>query len=568
MLQSNKMESESASSRSGRAWPLAALAAAALVVAGLRGPARDFAPARATADDLVNKAAPRPIDLSYVPDDAIYVLAIRLADLFGSPEAGTLAEQLNNLSPLAGIGLKAEEIEEIKFVATEEEEQLALEFPRIVVRTTAPKDWDQVRKLAPEHASFRRVKFRQSVYFEMDLNEFRPRAWSWHAPDARTLVISTASDVERLIREGAAPGNPRWAKQWPRLANGPIVAACVTREIEKTLAIRDRYGLDGVAVRPFEELVGWLPEYDSVVLGARIDGALHIEVTGIPDSDSTPERVVTFKMPLDQWCGWRIRKAETDLNASSSSNNALLQSSLQLLKELTASATLKADDVEVTLESTSKQGVDGLRKLLVAGAEFATWRAAQVQSHSNMHRIGTALFNYENFHRHMPAPITLSANGVPRSWRVELLPHLGYHELYKEYRQDEPWDSEHNKKIMARIPKVYRDPTRPPGSVETAYFAITGDAAALFGTEPRTFARITDGPSSTVWLVESHRNIPWTKPEDIAFDPAKPLPELGGVFEGTLRMGFLDNRIEARRTPIEENLLRSYFTVAGGEAAR
>jgi hypothetical protein len=29
-------------------------------------------------------------------------------------------------------------------------------------------------------------------------------------------------------------------------------------------------------------------------------------------------------------------------------------------------------------------------------------------------------------------------------------------------------------------------------------------------------------------VVEAERDIPWTKPEDIAYDPAKPLPKFGG----------------------------------------
>ena len=43
---------------------------------------------------------------------------------------------------------------------------------------------------------------------------------------------------------------------------------------------------------------------------------------------------------------------------------------------------------------------------------------------------------------------------------------------------------------------------------------------------------ITDGPSCTILLVEAKRNIPWTKPADIPYDPHKLLPALGGYSEG------------------------------------
>ena len=45
---------------------------------------------------------------------------------------------------------------------------------------------------------------------------------------------------------------------------------------------------------------------------------------------------------------------------------------------------------------------------------------------------------------------------------------------------------------------------------------------------------ITDGTSNTLMIVEAKRNIPWTKPEDLSFDPDKPVPELGGFVEGRI----------------------------------
>ena len=46
------------------------------------------------------------------------------------------------------------------------------------------------------------------------------------------------------------------------------------------------------------------------------------------------------------------------------------------------------------------------------------------------------------------------------------------------------------------------------------------------------FQDFTDGTIPTLLVVESRRKTPWTKPEDIPFDPAGPLPELGGFVKG------------------------------------
>ena len=57
----------------------------------------------------------------------------------------------------------------------------------------------------------------------------------------------------------------------------------------------------------------------------------------------------------------------------------------------------------------------------------------------------------------MPAVASLDKAGKPLlSWRVHLLPLLGEKKLYKEFHLDEPWDSDHNKKLIAQMPEVFR----------------------------------------------------------------------------------------------------------------
>ena len=41
------------------------------------------------------------------------------------------------------------------------------------------------------------------------------------------------------------------------------------------------------------------------------------------------------------------------------------------------------------------------------------------------------------------------------SWRVHLLPSLGLKALHSEFHLDEPWDSEHNKTLISRMPTIF-----------------------------------------------------------------------------------------------------------------
>jgi len=55
--------------------------------------------------------------------------------------------------------------------------------------------------------------------------------------------------------------------------------------------------------------------------------------------------------------------------------------------------------------------------------------------------------------------------------------------------------------------------------------------------------QITDGTSNTIMLVEAKRDIPWTKPEDIPYDPNKPVPKLGGGFEMDFFIALADGSV-------------------------
>ncbi len=150
----------------------------------------------------------------------------------------------------------------------------------------------------------------------------------------------------------------------------------------------------------------------------------------------------------------------------------------------------------------------------------------------------------------VPPAIVMGPDGkTPHSWRVELLPHLDQKALYDQYRMNEPWDSENNKKVLAQMPDVFRSPYDDPKSTNSAFYVLVGPGTMFEGSKGITWGQVSDGVPSTILVVEAKRNIPWTKPEDISFDPKKPL-EVGGFEKGHFSAGFADahgNRFNTER---------------------
>src|SRR5204863_3386120 len=102
------------------------------------------------------------------------------------------------------------------------------------------------------------------------------------------------------------------------------------------------------------------------------------------------------------------------------------------------------------------------------------------------------------------------------SWRVEILPFIEENELFKQFHLDEPWDSEHNKALIAHMPRVFQDPRRPPGDT-TTFLAPVGKGLAFEGDKPLKINSFTDGTSNTIFIVQANddRAVPWTKPDDL-----------------------------------------------------
>jgi hypothetical protein len=84
------------------------------------------------------------------------------------------------------------------------------------------------------------------------------------------------------------------------------------------------------------------------------------------------------------------------------------------------------------------------------------------QCADHLKRLGLALHAYHEKHDHFPSPAIAGRDGTPLlSWRVALLPHLGYRSLYERFHLDEPWDSPNNRALLREMPPEFACPAGP-----------------------------------------------------------------------------------------------------------
>jgi hypothetical protein len=208
---------------------------------------------------------------------------------------------------------------------------------------------------------------------------------------------------------------------------------------------------------------------------------------------------------------------------------------------------------------------------LAASLAGVGWSVAQDQdevvkqrdnSTRNLQQLALAMHHYHDAHKEFPTAAYYDKAGKPLlSWRVAILPYVGQKKLYEQFHLDEPWDSEHNKKLLDKMPDDFAvgDAAKQKGS--TYYQVFTGKGTAFEGKKGlRLPADFPDGTSNTILIIEAKDAVPWTKPADLPFDAKKPLPPLGGLFRDGFHAALADGAVRFIRRTISARTLRDAIT--------
>lgn len=293
-------------------------------------------------------------------------------------------------------------------------------------------------------------------------------------------------------------------------------------EIGRGFAALEKYPVRVVAVLPpalrrsLQELSPTLPKELGGGSVKAITHGLLWTAAGITLGDNTDLRVLVQAKDAD---------AAKELTRLADAGRATLRQVAEhekldaladILKKLRP--TVEGDRLALALDARTIDAV-----LLPVLARMRTAAGRQV-SQNNLKQLALAMHNYHDTHTHFPPQYTTDKKKRPLlSWRVHILPYIEQQELYRKFKLDEPWDSPHNKALIAQMPPTFRTP-RPGAKIpagKTTYLVPAGPKLAFDGPKTIKITQIADGTSNTIMIVEAadDRAVFWTQPADWEVDP-------------------------------------------------
>lgn len=176
----------------------------------------------------------------------------------------------------------------------------------------------------------------------------------------------------------------------------------------------------------------------------------------------------------------------------------------------------------------------------------------RIMTESSLRSIALGLHNHHSTFNSFP-PHQRNGKTPDLSWRVQLLPFLEQGALYNQFRLDEPWDSEHNRTLIDKMPDVYASAAPDQQQAGKTRFVFPRHPNAIHSDPQKgaRFADIIDGTSNTIMVVvaDPENAVTWTKPDDLEIDMELPRRGWFAGMDGQVSIALADRTIA--RLPID-----------------
>lgn len=482
-----------------------------------------------------------PADLDAVPRDAVLIVSARVGELWNSPKYQKVRERLAQEIPeliqqfRKDLGSSPEDVERLSLVIVDPRNNTQLNY----VATVKPVDRkrlladvvpDAKEEKVKDHVLHVSEKLRKAVYF---LGE-------------RAYVIGPRDTIASALADARKDGPQRATLEAAAGKHTAVVGlnpAPIVDELSNELP---------PDAEPFKPLLAMQSAVLTLDLGDKAEAHARLRFAKGEDA-AKAEKAVQAAVAL----GCQVLpKGIEELSKDPGTKQFVA-----LLKRAeTALKAVRVERKDTAVEVSGAVDIDPptLGVALAEALHKVRGSASRLQSANNLKQIGIAMHNYHDVNGRFPPAAVYDKDGKPLlSWRVLILPYVEQDALFKEFHLDEPWDSEHNKKLMEKLtPPVYVSPeAKDKDKHVTHYLGFHGKGAFFEGTQGIRIADITDGTSNTILAVEADKAVPWSKPEDLPYDPSKPLPMLGGLTPGGFNAAFCDGSVHFIKKDIDPKTL-------------
>jgi|GEM_PF-1951301 len=525
-----------------------------------------------------SSAAAEPLKLNFVPQNAVFAFVIQPQRLYKTPELELLPWEMLSAYSFQATGIEPADVRLCVgfmglegFTNGEPGMGVVLDLAKPVVRAEVFQRLG-LRDKAIEHGDH--------VYYRYLSGQNQSITVAF--PDDRTLLIASNANymvkmldakpgemgIHRLLRKVDLERDAALALDFEKLA--PLIVLGLQAFPDIPPVFEEFLQLPEL-LTSVEASIKIGPEVDlQITLGAR-------DATGAADLNKLAERAKTLTQDfVEREIVPGVQGAGQGAIGDAFANYARRATKLTLDRIKIAQQEKElAIHVRVPVNSIVNGAAMGMMFAGMASQStpnqampMARQSAARAQSVNNLKQIGLALHTYHDAYNRFPAQARLDPDAKPLlSWRVAALAYIDA-ELYREFHLDEPWDSEHNKTLIERMPAIYRAPGQTGEKGKTVYLAADGKQCVFEEDgKPIGLRSIVDGSSNTILVVEADddRAVIWTKPDDLKYNPEKPLKGLGKMQKDHFLVLMADGSAQKAPNDINQDKLRALFTRDGRE---
>jgi hypothetical protein len=377
--------------------------------------------------------------------------------------------------------------------------------------------------------------------------------------DDRTIVVLREQNLGRVL--AADPqSHPTWYGRWREVSGSPVAVAIDSPAIAK-LEKESKEPLE-----PAEQLLVSILKGTSLIF-ARADSTAEGLTISVAAHCDSPEKAVATSQVAQGALAMAIKAVPQLVTPSSLPDEfKAIDVGGSLHKTL---SDLKFAVEESRVEAEATLGAEFIAQVFAAQKAYQDAFAEKMKQEQleKLGRLAVAFNAYHEERGHYPAAAVAGPDGKTlHSWRVELLPYLGEQQLFDDYKLDEPWDSEHNKQLIEKMPDVYSG-RQSPKQGEAEYYVVTGKGTLFDGSAPATRESIADAPGETILVLQGRRRIPWTKPVDIENSAGDPADPARGQTNG-FYAAFADGTVKFVDRTTDSASIRAMFTKAGGDEVK